>query len=287
MCLSFQFQKHLSLGRGGMILTDNEETKNTLKRMSYDGREPDTPWREQNINTVGYHYYMTPETAESGLRKLPAAINKKPRQWILSDWPDLKEMDVFKEKEVRLHLGCGKRELSGFIHIDIAKHPHIDYYHDIRTLPMFPNESVDLIYSCGTFEYFDRHEALDVLKEWVRVLKIGGVLRISVPDFESIAKVYLQNGKDLDAEGILGPLFGRIEIETSCGPKTIHHRTVYDFASIENLFNLCGLKNVRKYNWWDVLPQNYDDYSMAYMPHKDKNGIQMSLNVECIKGDNN
>ena len=38
--------------------------------MSYDGRLPDVPWREQNISSVGYHYYMTPETAQLGLEKL-------------------------------------------------------------------------------------------------------------------------------------------------------------------------------------------------------------------------
>ena len=96
MCLSFQFQKHLSLGRGGMILTDNKYAANTLKRMAYDGREPNIPWRTQNINTVGYHYYMTPETAELGLNKLPEAIKTTPRDWVLEDWPDLRNMEVFK-----------------------------------------------------------------------------------------------------------------------------------------------------------------------------------------------
>lgn len=96
MCLSFQFQKHLSLGRGGMILTDSQEGYETLKKMSYDGRLPNMPWREQNINTMGYHYYMTPETAEMGIQKLPEAIKKKPRQWQVSDWPDLTQMEIFK-----------------------------------------------------------------------------------------------------------------------------------------------------------------------------------------------
>jgi dTDP-4-amino-4,6-dideoxygalactose transaminase len=96
MCLSFQFQKHLSLGRGGMILTDNEDAAKELKKMSYDGRQPNIPWRTQNINTVGYHYYMTPETAELGLNKLPEAIKTFPRDWVLEDWPDLRNMEVFK-----------------------------------------------------------------------------------------------------------------------------------------------------------------------------------------------
>lgn len=96
MCLSFQFQKHLSLGRGGMILTDSQESYETLKKMSYDGRLPNTPWREQNINTMGYHYYMTPETANMGIEKLPEAIKRKPRKWQVLDWPDLTQMEIFK-----------------------------------------------------------------------------------------------------------------------------------------------------------------------------------------------
>ena len=96
MCLSFQFQKHLSLGRGGMILLDNKKARDELKKMTYDGRVSAIPWREQNITSMGYHYYMTPETAENGLKKLPEAIDTKPRQWVLEDWPDLTQMEVFK-----------------------------------------------------------------------------------------------------------------------------------------------------------------------------------------------
>ena len=96
MCVSFQFRKHLSLGRGGMILTDDKEKALELKKMSYDGRLPNIPWREQNINSVGYHYYMTPETAELGLKKLPLAILTQAKQWTINDWPDLTKMEIFK-----------------------------------------------------------------------------------------------------------------------------------------------------------------------------------------------
>jgi hypothetical protein len=95
MGLSFQYQKHLSLGRGGIILTDNKEAALQLKKMSYDGRLPNTPWREQNIDTIGYHYYMTPETAQLGLDKFLEATITPPKKWIVTDWPDLTQMDVF------------------------------------------------------------------------------------------------------------------------------------------------------------------------------------------------
>ncbi len=97
MSLSFQFQKHLSLGRGGMILCDSEEVAKELKKMSYDGRLPDIPWREQDVDTYGYHYYMTPETAKMGLNKLEEAIKSKPKKWVVTDWPDLTQMKIFKK----------------------------------------------------------------------------------------------------------------------------------------------------------------------------------------------
>ena len=100
MSISFQYQKHLSLGRGGMILTDNKEAAIQLKKMSYDGRLPNIPWREQNIDTIGYHYYMTPEIAEEGLVKLPTAILNKPKEWTINDWPDLTKLEIFRKNDI-------------------------------------------------------------------------------------------------------------------------------------------------------------------------------------------
>jgi len=99
MNISFQFKKHLTLGRGGVILCNNSIDARELKKMTYDGRDPDIPWREQNITSMGYHYYMTPETATLGLQKLPAAIATPPKQWVVEDWPDLTKMEIFKTKD--------------------------------------------------------------------------------------------------------------------------------------------------------------------------------------------
>lgn len=95
MCLSFQFRKHLNLGRGGMILTDDKQAYHTLLKMRYDGRDLTQPWAEQNIDTIGYHYYMTPETAQLGLDRLDEAIQKQPVSWDWSDYPYLPGMKVF------------------------------------------------------------------------------------------------------------------------------------------------------------------------------------------------
>ena len=97
MCVIFQYKKHLSLGRGGAILFQDKHEYAILKKMSYDGRDFNIPWVEQNIDTLGYHYYMTPETAKLGLEKLPKAIQSLPKKWDYNDYPDLSKMKVFNE----------------------------------------------------------------------------------------------------------------------------------------------------------------------------------------------
>ena len=95
MCLSFQYRKHLSLGRGGMILLQNKGDYDMLKKMSYDGRSPNTPWMEQDIDTLGYHYYMTPEIAKLGLEKISKVSNEEPKKWTHKNYPNLEKMSVF------------------------------------------------------------------------------------------------------------------------------------------------------------------------------------------------
>lgn len=189
---------------------------------------------------------------------------------------------VFLGYNMKLHIGCGKRFIPGFVHIDIDAHPHLDYVHDIRTLPMIKNNSVELIYFCHGIEYFDRAEVKDVLLEWRRVLKSRGILRLSMPDFEALVRVYLKY-KDLDK--IIGPLYGKWNIVTKRGEKnTIYHKTVYDFKSVQRVLRQAGFKQVKRYDWRKTEHAQYDDYSQAYVPHMDKEkGILISLNVEATR----
>ena len=98
MCLSFQNKKHLSLGRGGAILLDNINNFNLLKSMSYDGRKLDdsTPWHKQDISSIGYHYYITPETALEGIKKFNNVKDQPVKKWSYIDYPNLPDMSVFK-----------------------------------------------------------------------------------------------------------------------------------------------------------------------------------------------
>jgi dTDP-4-amino-4,6-dideoxygalactose transaminase len=96
MCLSFQFKKHLNLIRGGAILLDNHNDYIALKKMAHDGRIPGELWKNQDIDTIGYHYYMTIDTAQLGLDRLPEACDKEARIWTQDEYPYLPDLTVFK-----------------------------------------------------------------------------------------------------------------------------------------------------------------------------------------------
>lgn len=68
-CISFQFKKILSTVRGGMILTDDEQFYDWAQRATHDGRDMNVPYEEDNITMLGYHMFMTPETAQLGLER--------------------------------------------------------------------------------------------------------------------------------------------------------------------------------------------------------------------------
>ena len=180
-----------------------------------------------------------------------------------------------------IHLGCWHRYIDGFIHVDLCDFEHIDYRSDIKELPFFSDESANLIYSSHSFEYFDPVEAPLVLKEWRRVLKPGGKLRLSVPDFDQLIKIYQLTG---NIQKILGPLFGRMQIESNGVDTLLYHKTVYNFDTLSKLLSENGFEAISRYNWQDTIHSKYDDHSQAYYPHMDKeNGIMVSLNVEALK----
>ena len=177
-------------------------------------------------------------------------------------------------KEIKLHVGCGEKFIPGWIHIDLKKYPHIDYVTDASDLHVFENNSVDLIYACHLLEHFKRCDIDLVLKEWYRVLKPGGILRLSVPDFSALVEVY---NKYKDMGIIMGPLYGR-------GNPGNQHYIAFDFRYLKKRLQLIGFDKVRLWDWRISDIKDYDDYSQSYIPHLCKNdGILVSLNVEAIK----
>lgn len=94
-CVSFGRTKPLEIGRGGCILTDNEELYNRASRMRYDGRDifKYVPWGSQETFEVGYHYYLRPEECIKGLNLLNEGnfIKQIDKYY---DYPDCREIVI-------------------------------------------------------------------------------------------------------------------------------------------------------------------------------------------------
>lgn len=93
-CLSFHAKKIVNIGRGGMILTDDDAAYVWLRRSRYDGRRG-LPYAEEKVTMLGYHYYMTPEQAARGMQ-LMDTLPDRPAD-LTEDYPDLRGFDVFRE----------------------------------------------------------------------------------------------------------------------------------------------------------------------------------------------
>jgi predicted SAM-dependent methyltransferase len=173
-----------------------------------------------------------------------------------------------------LHLGCGMINHPKFINIDGLPHPHIHYVRAIDDLSPFKDKSVNLIYASHCLEHFSHIKVSEVLEEWFRVLKDDGILRISVPDFDLLLKIYQDNDNNIDT--IVQPLMGGQD------DKFNFHMTAFNFSSLEQLLKNSGFRLVRK--WYPGTSEftTFDDWSNRQIKVGEKE-YSVSLNIEAIK----
>ena len=91
MCLSFHIKKHLKIGKGGMILTDDEEAIKWLKARRYEGRTDGVRYHEDQIDEEGWNMYMTPEQACVGLslnKNMQASFSRALSEGLYYNDPD-------------------------------------------------------------------------------------------------------------------------------------------------------------------------------------------------------
>jgi predicted SAM-dependent methyltransferase len=94
--------------------------------------------------------------------------------------------------ERRLHIG-GREARAGWEILDVLPGPHVDHLGNALDLSRFADDSFAEVYASHVLEHFDYKEELPAaLQEWHRVLRPGGVLRLSVPDLDILAHLLLQ-----------------------------------------------------------------------------------------------
>ena len=154
-----------------------------------------------------------------------------------------------KANKIKIEIGSGRKSRKGYLHCDIKKMPNVDYVCSADRLP-FKDNAVDEIYSRHLIEHFTLKEAVDVLKEWNRVLKKGGNVYIICPDLlwtlNQISKgshksLYVKKKGKNDRYWGFGSLFGwqqdRYDI----------HKFGYYFSLLKDLLEECGFGKIKNY----------------------------------------
>jgi predicted SAM-dependent methyltransferase len=178
-------------------------------------------------------------------------------------------------EQLLIHIGCGDIDREYFVNVDAQPFPHVHFVrNDITNLSMFQSNSADLIYMCHILEHIARRDMDDVLQELRRVLKPGGVLRISVPDFDHIVALYEASDREIDA--IDDPLLG-----SHANDYDVHY-AVFNRRSLEAIFRAAGFGAVSEWNPGNCDHHDFEDWASRRLEYRGRE-FPISLNLEAVK----
>jgi predicted SAM-dependent methyltransferase len=174
-----------------------------------------------------------------------------------------------EDKSMRLHIG-GMQKKPGWKIFNVQPGPDVDYIGDCSDLSQFPDASVDEIYASHVLEHLSHSDKLPAtLREFHRVLKAGGRLRISVPDFEAVCRLFLDPTHTReDREFIMQIAFGG-----QMDPHDFHHVGL-TFELLDKYLRKAGFASVERSG----------DFGEFHDESRQKfNGLPISVNVIAAK----
>ena len=177
------------------------------------------------------------------------------------------------DKGPRIHLGSGEINIQGWINIDSRNFKHTHIVDQDFKLKEFMDESISEIYLCHVLEHFSFKESLSLIEKLYKKLCSGGVIRISVPDFSSLNKIY-EESKNLDQ--IKYAIMGGQNYEND------FHKSIYDFKILSELLSKANFKNAAIWNSKEDFGIELNDWSDGTYNVNNKK-IKISLNIKATK----
>jgi predicted SAM-dependent methyltransferase len=175
---------------------------------------------------------------------------------------------------LKVHIGTGEINLQGWVNIDARNFSHVHIVTDNMKLEQFAENSIDELYLCHILEHISFQEANDFIKLVGKKLKLGGVIRIAVPSFDSIVKIYSNNGNDFNL--IRFALMGGQDYEYN------FHKSMYNFDFLSNMLAQNDFKEIKEWSTSEDFGQSIGDWSDRMF--KTNNGdVLISLNIKATR----
>ena len=171
---------------------------------------------------------------------------------------------------VLIHLGPGEEDDKRFINVDMRPFPHIHIISSVFAPDLFNNNYADLIYACHLLEHISHMDVPNVLLRWNGWLRKDGILRLSVPNFDTMLEIYKEHGT---VQSIVNPLMG------GQGYKENFHKIIFTEEHLTNLLIEAGFKDVKKWVPDEVDDYNFKDWANKKYVYDDKE-YDISLNLQ-------
>lgn len=145
---------------------------------------------------------------------------------------------------------CGGRypfDPATYLNVDCVALPEVDLVFDIRRRFPFDDGVVAEVLSIATLEHIRQHDVHHVLRECFRVLMPGGMLRVSTPDIEGIARGILA-GETPDV--VNQHLFGRFKSGDTEDLDV--HRWMYTATQMMDVLRTTGFTQVEQRPMEDI-----------------------------------
>ncbi len=185
---------------------------------------------------------------------------------------DMCEAGVVTETEdepLRLHIG-GEAPLDGWKVLNIEPGDHVDYVGDCSDLSQFADQSIAEIYASHVLEHLGYLDDLpNALKEFHRVLQVGGRLRLSVPDLETLCRLFLHPKLDMSSRfHVMRIMFGG-----QTDPHDFHKAGMTEEFMTDYL-EVAGFQSIERVEAFDLIA----DTSTLKLA-----GVAVSLNMQATK----
>jgi predicted SAM-dependent methyltransferase len=194
------------------------------------------------------------------------SVIRPPYELFAAQYRRLKISSVIADRrEVHIHFGCGPVNDPRFINIDARVYKHVHLVTNSPMLHPLTLNSADSIYGCHVFEHISHRHQAAVLRRWLEILKPGGRLMLSVPDFDKLMVRYAAGGSDPRA--IEMPLMGAQEYPGN------FHCAIFTRQHLAGLLDKAGFINPAEWH-----PRNEREWPRDWSWDE-----SVSLNLSAVK----
>jgi predicted SAM-dependent methyltransferase len=190
-----------------------------------------------------------------------------------------KHVEQLLKNTDRVHLGCGDVRMKGFINVDFRTTLATDVQHDCRDLSVFPSGSLSVVFSNAFFEHLYKNDRVKCLQSIYTALRPEGeIVFTGFPDFERVARAYLEKKK-----GLISERFDLYHVYrfTHGDPEHVDgwwleqlHKTIFDKDEVEQILQQAGYRHYIIFDY--AFRQDDLVVTMGFVAFKQKPSIVMN-----------